>query len=102
MKNTLAVCAVVLSLGLTAALDAEAARRLGGGKSSGMQRQTTSQPAQQPGTPAQSPGATTQAPATANAPAAAAAPAAATAAATRRAACCATASTPAPLVHSLW
>jgi predicted lipid-binding transport protein (Tim44 family) len=84
MKNTLAVCAVVLSLGLTAALDAEAARRLGGGKSSGMQRQTTSQPAQQPGTPAQSPGATTQAPATANAPAAAAAPAAATAAATQK------------------
>lgn len=74
MKKALAVFAVVLSLGMTAALDAEAARRLGGGKSTGMQRQTTTQPAQQPGTPAQSP-------TTANAPAAAAAPAAATAAA---------------------
>ncbi len=77
MKKALAVFAVVLSLGMTAALDAEAARRLGGGKTSGMQRQTTTQPAQQPGTPA-------QAPTTANAPAAAAAPAAATAAATQK------------------
>lgn len=74
MKKALAVFAVVLSLGMTAALDAEAAKRLGGGKSSGMQRQTTTQPANAPGTPA-------QAPATANAPATAAAPAAATAAA---------------------
>jgi len=78
MKKTLAVFAVVLSLGMTAALDAEAARRLGGGKSSGMQRQTTTQPAQQPGAPANT--ATNQAPTAANA----AAPAAATAAATQK------------------
>ena len=75
MKKALAVFAVVLSLGMTAALDAEAARRLGGGKSVGMQRQATTQPAQAPGAPA----ATPQAPAAANAPAAA--PNAATAAA---------------------
>lgn len=73
MKKALAVFAVVLSLGMTAALDAEAARRLGGGKSSGMQRQTTTQPAQQPGAPANT---ATNRPATANAaaPATAAAP----------------------------
>ena len=38
MKKALAMLAVVLTVGLTA-MDAEAARRLGGGKSSGMQRQ---------------------------------------------------------------
>jgi predicted lipid-binding transport protein (Tim44 family) len=56
MKNHLAVLAVALSLGLTLALDAEA-KRLGGARSSGMQRQQTTQPATaptaQPGSPAQ-------------------------------------------------
>ncbi|HZY18448.1 MAG TPA: Tim44-like domain-containing protein [Ramlibacter sp.] len=69
---------LVLSLGL-AAVDAEAARRLGGGKSSGMQRQNTTQPAQQPAAAGQQAGAPAQA-----APAAAAAPGAAAAAAPRR------------------
>ncbi|RYZ10807.1 MAG: Tim44 domain-containing protein [Comamonadaceae bacterium] len=45
MKKTLALLTVVLAVGMTAAFDAEAARRLGGGKSTGMQRQTTTQPA---------------------------------------------------------
>jgi predicted lipid-binding transport protein (Tim44 family) len=76
MKRALAVFAVVLAVGMTAALDAEA-KRLGGGKSSGMQRQQTSQPANQTGTPAQ------QA-APAAAPTAAAAPGAAAAAAPKR------------------
>jgi predicted lipid-binding transport protein (Tim44 family) len=74
MKKTLTVAALVLSLGLVATMDAEA-KRLGGAKNSGMQRQQTSQPAQQntpPGSPAQA------APA-AGAAAAAAAPAAAAA-----------------------
>lgn len=48
MKRALAVMAVVLSLGLTLSLDAEA-RRLGGGKSSGMQRQSVTAPPQAPG-----------------------------------------------------
>jgi predicted lipid-binding transport protein (Tim44 family) len=49
MKKALALLAVVLALGSTvASFDAEAARRLGGGKSSGMQRQNTTAPANQP------------------------------------------------------
>lgn len=75
MRKTLALFAVVLSLGLTAGFDAEA-RRLGGGKSSGMQRQSVTAP------PANTPGAPTQAAPAAGA-AAAAAPGAA-AAATKR------------------
>jgi predicted lipid-binding transport protein (Tim44 family) len=62
--KTLSLLAVVLTLGLSfGAGNAEAAKRLGGGKSFGMQRQATP--------PAQTP---TAAPATAKAPAAAAAP----------------------------
>ncbi len=50
----LSLLAVVLTLGLSLATgDAEAARRLGGGKSSGMQRQATTEKAST-GTPAQS------------------------------------------------
>lgn len=76
MRNSLAVFAVVLSLGLAAGMDAQA-KRLGGGKSSGMQRQGVTAPAHTaPGAPAQT------AP-VAGATAAAAAPAAA-AAATKR------------------
>jgi predicted lipid-binding transport protein (Tim44 family) len=80
MKKALALFAVVLTLGLTV-VDAEAARRLGGGKSTGMQRQTTTQPATgapNNATPAQT------APATAAAPAAGVAPGAAAAAAPKR------------------
>ena len=45
MKKALTLLAVVLTLGISSvALDAEA-KRLGGGKSSGMQRQTTTAPA---------------------------------------------------------
>ena len=44
MKKAAALMAIVLTLGL-ATIDAEAARRLGGGKSTGMQRQATTQPA---------------------------------------------------------
>ena len=52
MKKALSILAVVLSLGLTlGAGDAEAARRLGGGKSTGMQRQNVT-PAQPPVAPA--------------------------------------------------
>ncbi|HVZ46825.1 MAG TPA: Tim44-like domain-containing protein [Ramlibacter sp.] len=72
MKLATAVLAAVLATGLVTATDAEA-RRLGGARSSGMQRQQAPQPAHptnaQPGTPAQA------APATAGA--AAATPAAA-------------------------
>lgn len=74
MKKALALVAVVLTLGMAVTLDAEA-KRLGGGKSSGMQRQSVTAPAQ--GGPAGVPG-QTAAPATAGA--AAAAPAAAAAA----------------------
>ncbi len=73
MKKTVAMLAVVLTLGL-AAVDAEAAKRLGGGKSTGMQRQNVTETAKPGGTPAAQPG---QTPATA----AAAAPGAAAAAA---------------------
>jgi predicted lipid-binding transport protein (Tim44 family) len=75
MKNQLAVLAVALSLGLTLALDAEA-KRLGGARNSGMQRQQTTQPATTPTNPAASP---TQAAPVAGTAAAAAAPAAAAA-----------------------
>jgi predicted lipid-binding transport protein (Tim44 family) len=81
MKKVLALLAVVVTLGLsTVALDAEA-KRLGGGKSSGMQRQqNTSAPANQPGA-----GNTTQSgQQAAPAGAAAAAPGAAAAAAPKR------------------
>jgi predicted lipid-binding transport protein (Tim44 family) len=71
MKKTLALMAIVLTVGMTAALDAEA-KRLGGGKSAGMQRQNISQPANQPGAPANPGGAPTQT-AAAAAPGAAAA-----------------------------
>lgn len=60
MKTLLSILAVVLTLGFGLGVgDAEAARRLGGGKSSGMQRQTTpankapdAKPAQTPTAPA--------------------------------------------------
>src|SRR5213595_3551547 len=81
MKKLLALFAIVLTLGSTLSFDAEAARRLGGGRSVGMQRQATP-PAQAPANSAtQSPTAPT-APAAGTA-AATAAPAAA-AAATKR------------------
>ncbi len=47
MKKLFAMTAIVLSVGMTAALDAEA-KRLGGAKSGGMQRQQVTQPAVQP------------------------------------------------------
>ena len=47
MKKALALFTVVLALGMTAAADAEA-KRLGGARSSGMQRQQTTQPANTP------------------------------------------------------
>ncbi len=72
MRKSLALVAVVLTLGISSlALDAEA-KRMGGGKSSGMQRQATTAPANTPGAPGQA------APA-AGATAAAAGPAAAAA-----------------------
>jgi len=57
MKKTLSMLAMVFALGLsTVAMDAEAARRMGGGKSLGMQRDAT--PAKAPtATPAQTPSA---------------------------------------------
>lgn len=73
MKKVLAVFAVVLSLGMMATMDAEA-KRLGGARSSGMQRQATP-PATAPATP----GAPAQAAPAAGTAAAAAAPAAAAA-----------------------
>lgn len=80
MKSTLAAMAITLSLGLVA-LDAEAAKRLGGGKSSGMQRQNVTEQAKTPpGTPASPNAAPGQQAAPATAGAAAAAPAAAAAA----------------------
>lgn len=72
MKKAAALVAIVLAVGMTAAWDAEA-KRLGGGKSGGMQRQATTDVARPaPGTPAAQ-----QVPAAAGA--AAAAPAAAAA-----------------------
>lgn len=80
MRKTLALFAVVLTLGLTAGFDAEA-KRLGGARSSGMQRSTpTAPPAATPNT---TPGMAGQAAPAAGATAAAAAPGAA-AAATKR------------------
>jgi predicted lipid-binding transport protein (Tim44 family) len=53
MKKILSLLAIVLTLGLsTVAVDAEAARRMGSGKSIGTQRQAT--PDKAPGAPAQS------------------------------------------------
>jgi len=77
MKKSLSLLAMVFALGLsTAAMDAEAARRMGSGKSVGMQRDVAP-PARTPNaTPAQTPA---TAPAAAPAAAAAAAPAAAAA-----------------------
>ncbi|RLJ61621.1 Tim44 domain-containing protein [Sulfurisoma sediminicola] len=68
----LSLLAVMLTLGFTlAASDAEAARRLGGGKSAGMQRQVTTPDKAPAAAPAQAP---TAAAASAKSPAAAAAP----------------------------
>jgi predicted lipid-binding transport protein (Tim44 family) len=67
MNKALAVMAVVLSLGMTVAMDAEA-KRLGGARSSGMQRQQQVTPATPPAAQPNKPGAPAQAtPATANA-----------------------------------
>ncbi|MGE0331254.1 MAG: Tim44 domain-containing protein [Ramlibacter sp.] len=74
MKKVIGLAALVLALGTTMAFDVEA-KRLGGAKSSGMQRQQTTQPA----TPANTPGSPAQAAPAAGAAAAAAAPAAAAA-----------------------
>ncbi len=79
MKKALALAVVVLSLGMTAALDAEA-KRLGGARSGGMQRQQVTQPA----TPPNAAGAPAQAAPAAGAAATAAAPAAAAGAAAKR------------------
>src|SRR5687768_10104056 len=80
MKKAVALFALVLSIGMTAALDAEA-KRLGGGKSAGMQRQNTSAPANPAGGAPATPG---QAAPMAGSPAVAGAPAAAAAAAPKR------------------
>jgi predicted lipid-binding transport protein (Tim44 family) len=78
MRKSLALFALVLSLGLAAVTDAEAARRLGGGMSKGMQRTPPATTPHQaptqapPQTPQQAPAV---APTNAGAPAAAAAPA---------------------------
>ncbi|WP_374477979.1 Tim44 domain-containing protein [Zoogloea sp.] len=76
--KTFALMTAALALGFTLVTsDAEAAKRFGGGKSSGMQRQEMSQPKSPnatPATPAQAPGAAAAAPARSQA--AAAAPAA--------------------------
>jgi predicted lipid-binding transport protein (Tim44 family) len=70
--KTLSLLAVVLTLGFTlGAGDAEAAKRLGGGKSAGMQRQMTAPDKAPTAAPAQAP---TAAASSAKAPAAAAAP----------------------------
>jgi predicted lipid-binding transport protein (Tim44 family) len=78
MRKALALFAVVLTLGIsTVALDAQA-KRLGGAKSGGMQRQTTTAPANPPAGTGNAQGAPTQAP-VAGAPAAGAAATAAAA-----------------------
>lgn len=84
MKSILSLFTLVLAVAVgTAAFDAEA-KRLGGGKSSGMQRQTTSAPAgSNPASPGNQPGAPAQK-APAAAPAAAAAGAQGAAAASKR------------------
>jgi predicted lipid-binding transport protein (Tim44 family) len=80
MKKAAALFALVLSIGMTAALDAEA-KRLGGGRSGGMQRQNISAPAKPAGGGQGAPG---QAAPVAGSPAVAGAPAAAAAAAPKR------------------
>jgi predicted lipid-binding transport protein (Tim44 family) len=80
MKKAVALFALVLSIGMMAALDAEA-KRLGGGRSAGMQRQNTSAPASPAGGAPGTPG---QAAPVAGSPAVAGAPAAAAAAAPKR------------------
>ena len=83
MKQAIALVAIALTLGSTlASFDAEAARRLGGGKSVGMQRNTATQPAQAPANNA-APGAPAQTAPAAGTAAAAAAPGAAAAAGKR-------------------
>lgn len=79
MRKTLALFALVLTVGMTAALDAEA-KRLGGGKSAGMQRQNVTAPANNTGA---APGAPGQAAPAAGATAAAAGTGAAAATAKR-------------------
>jgi predicted lipid-binding transport protein (Tim44 family) len=79
MKKAVALMAIVLTLGSTLALDAEA-RRLGGGKSSGMQRQNVTAPA----SPTATPGSPATTAPVAGTTAAAAAPGAAAAAAPKR------------------
>jgi predicted lipid-binding transport protein (Tim44 family) len=80
LRKALALFAVVLSLGMTTmAFDAEAARRLGGGKSTGMQKQNVTPPANAPAGTSATP---SQAAPAAGTAAAAGAPAAA--AATKR------------------
>ncbi len=77
MKKALALFTIALALGLTAAADAEA-KRLGGARSSGMQRQNVTPPPTAPNAAPGAPGAAGQAaPAAAGAPTAAAAAAAA-------------------------
>lgn len=72
MKKVLSLLAVVFALGITTVSMEAEARRMGGGKSLGMQRQATP-PAKTPdATPAQTPAATPGAPAAAGATAAAA------------------------------
>jgi predicted lipid-binding transport protein (Tim44 family) len=84
MKKALALVAVALTLGMTlATTDADAAKRLGGGKSVGMQRQQTA-PATPPATTRNAPDAPNQAAPAAGATAAAAPGAAAAAAAPKR------------------
>ena len=78
MRKALALFAVALTLGMTVGIDDAEARRLGGGKSAGMQRQNTTAPPARPGNAANNP--SQAAPATAGA---AAAPAAAAAAGKR-------------------
>lgn len=58
MKKSIGLMALVLAIGLGSAFDADAARRLGGGKSAGMQRQNVTTPAQTPpaGSPSAVPG----------------------------------------------
>ena len=80
MRKTVGLMALVLTLGLAAGFDAEA-KRLGGGKSGGMQRQNVTAPANTPGG---TPGVPGQAAPAAGATAAAAAPGAAAAAGAKR------------------
>ena len=79
MKKALPVLAIVLALGMSLAFDADA-KRLGGGRSSGMQRQSTTAPA----TPQSTPGAPGQQAAPAAAPNTAGAAAAGAAATPKR------------------